>query len=37
VTGRAGDRQIAGAKTALAHAMGGACQFNGIMIVGSEL
>ena len=37
VTGRAGDRQIAGAKTALAHAMGGSDQFNGIMIISSEL
>ena len=37
VTGRAGDRQIPGAKTALSHAMGGADQLNGIMIIGSEL
>lgn len=37
VTGRAGNRQIPGAKTALSHAMGGADQFNGIMILGSEL
>ena len=37
VTGRAGDRQIPGAKTALSHAMGGSDQFNGIMIVSSEL
>jgi acetyl-CoA C-acetyltransferase len=37
VTGRAGDRQIPGAKTALAHAMGGVDQFNGIMILSSEL
>ena len=37
VTGRAGDRQIPGAKTALAHAMGGSDQFNGLMIIGSEL
>jgi len=37
VTGRAGDRQIPGAKMALSHAMGGVDQFNGIMILGSEL
>jgi Acetyl-CoA acetyltransferase len=37
VTGRAGDRQIPGAKTALSHAMGGMDQLNGIMILGSEL
>lgn len=37
VTGRAGDRQIPGARTALSHAMGGTNQFNGIMIVSSEL
>lgn len=37
VTGRAGERQIPGAKTALSHAMGGTNQFNGIMIVSSEL
>lgn len=37
VTGRAGERQIPGAKTALSHAMGGSDQFNGIMIVSSEL
>ena len=37
VTGRAGDRQIPGAKTALSHAMGGMDQLNGIMIVSSEL
>jgi acetyl-CoA C-acetyltransferase len=37
VTGRADKRQILGAKTALSHAMGGADQFNGIMIVSSEL
>jgi len=36
VTGRSGDRQIPGAKTALSHAMGGSCQFNGIMIISSE-
>ncbi|HEU20690.1 MAG TPA: thiolase domain-containing protein [Deltaproteobacteria bacterium] len=37
VMGKAGDHQIPGAKTALSHAMGGVDQFNGIMIVGSEL
>lgn len=37
VTGRAGDRQISGAKTALAHAMGGTSNLNGLMIIGSEL
>ena len=37
VLGRAGDHQIPGAKTALAHAMGGIDQFNGIIIVSSEL
>ena len=37
VTGKAGDHQIPGAKTALAHAMGGIDQFNGVIIVGSEL
>jgi len=37
VTGRAEARQIPGAKTALSHAMGGTDQFNGIMILSSEL
>ena len=37
VTGNAGDHQVPGARLALAHAMGGVDQFNGIMIVGSEL
>ncbi len=37
VTGKAGDHQIPGAKMALAHAMGGVDQFNGIIILGSEL
>ena len=37
VTGRAGDRQIPGAKTAFSHAMGGMDQLNGIMIISSEL
>ena len=37
VTGKAGDHQVEGAKTALAHGMGGVSQFNGIMVLGSEL
>ncbi len=37
VMGKAGDHQIPGAKQALAHAMGGVDQFNGVMILGSEL
>ncbi|MCX7817163.1 MAG: thiolase family protein [Syntrophales bacterium] len=37
VTGRAGEHQIPGARLALAHAMGGVDQFNGIMILGSEI
>jgi acetyl-CoA C-acetyltransferase len=37
VTGRAGDRQIEGAKTGFAHGLGGANQFNGVMILSSEL
>ena len=37
LTGKAGAHQVEGAKTALAHAMGGVIQFNGIMILGSEL
>lgn len=36
VTGQADSRQIPGAKLALAHAMGGVVQFNGVMILGSE-
>ncbi|MEA2014220.1 MAG: hypothetical protein U9N38_02785 [Thermodesulfobacteriota bacterium] len=36
VTGQADNRQIPGAKQALAHAMGGVVQFNGVMILGSE-
>jgi acetyl-CoA C-acetyltransferase len=36
VSGRAGDRQIGGAKVGLAHGLGGANQFNGVMILGSE-
>jgi len=37
VTGKAGEHQVEGAKLALSHAMGGAEQFNGITILGSEL
>lgn len=37
VTGRAGEHQIEGAKLALAHGFGGIVQFNGVMIVGSDL
>ena len=37
VMGKANERQIPGAKAALAHAMGGADQFNGIIILSSEL
>ncbi len=37
ITERAGDRQVPGAKTGLAHAMGGLDQFNGIMIISTEL
>lgn len=37
VTGRAGDGQIPGAKLALAHAMGGSPNANGIMILSSEI
>ena len=37
VTGRAGERQVEGANLALAHAMGGTCQFNGVMILSSHL
>lgn len=37
VTGKAGDHQVPGAKLALAHAMGGVDQFNGIIILGSKL
>lgn len=37
VTGKAGAIQVEGAKLALSHAMGGALQFNGITILGSEL
>lgn len=37
VSGRAGGHQIEGAKLALASGLGGAQQFNGVMILGSEL
>ena len=37
VTGKAGDHQIGGAKLALAHGLGGVSQFNGVMILGSEI
>jgi len=37
VTGKAGARQVEGAKLALCHAMGGIDQFNGVMILGSSL
>jgi acetyl-CoA C-acetyltransferase len=37
VTGKAGDHQIGGAKLALAHGLGGVAQFNGVMILGSEI
>ncbi|MDA8335921.1 MAG: hypothetical protein M0Z41_13220 [Peptococcaceae bacterium] len=37
VTGKGGAHQVPGARLALAHAMGGVAQFNGVMILGSEL
>ncbi len=37
VMGKAGDHQIPGARLAFSHAMGGVDQFNGVMILGSEL
>jgi acetyl-CoA C-acetyltransferase len=37
VTGKGGNHQIPRAKLGLAHAMGGAIQFNGLMVLGSEL
>lgn len=37
VTGRAGDRQVGGAKVGLASGLGGTNQFNGVMILGAEL
>ncbi|RLB40726.1 MAG: hypothetical protein DRH20_00735 [Deltaproteobacteria bacterium] len=36
VTGRAGERQVEGARLALSHGLGGVAQFNGIMILGAE-
>jgi acetyl-CoA C-acetyltransferase len=36
VSGQAGERQIDGAKLALAHGLGGVSQFNGVMILSSE-
>ena len=37
VTNKAGEHQISGARTGLAHAMGGLDQFNGIMIISNSL
>jgi acetyl-CoA C-acetyltransferase len=37
IRGRAGAHQIEGARTGLAHAMGGMDQFNGVMILGRTL
>jgi len=37
VTEKAGDHQVPGASTGLAHAMGGLDQFNGIMIISNSL
>jgi acetyl-CoA C-acetyltransferase len=37
VTGRAGEHQIEGAKVGLSHGLGGANQFNGMMILSSQL
>jgi acetyl-CoA C-acetyltransferase len=37
VTGKAGAHQIDGAKLALAHGLGGASEFNGLMILGSKM
>ena len=37
VMGRAGERQVPGAKTALAHALGGTAQFNAVMILSQTL
>ena len=36
ILGQAGDHQIGGVKLALAHAMGGVVQLNGIMILGEQ-
>jgi acetyl-CoA C-acetyltransferase len=37
VMGKAGERQVRGAKTALSHGWGGAIQFNGVMILSNTL
>lgn len=37
VTGRAGERQVEGARVGLAHGLGGANQFNGVMILSDAL
>jgi acetyl-CoA C-acetyltransferase len=37
VTGRAGEHQIDGSKCGLAHGLGGVNQFNGVMILSSEI
>ncbi|MEW5736292.1 MAG: thiolase domain-containing protein, partial [Thermodesulfobacteriota bacterium] len=37
VSGKAGERQVPGARLALAHARGGVDQFNGVMILGADL
>ena len=37
VMGKAGERQVPGAKTALSHGWGGAVQFNGVMILSNTL
>jgi len=37
ITGKAADHQVDGAKLGLAHGLGGLNQFNGVMILGSEL
>jgi acetyl-CoA C-acetyltransferase len=37
VTEKAGEHQVPGAKTGLAHAMGGLNQFNGVMIISNSL
>ena len=37
VMGKAGERQVPGAKTALSHGWGGAVQFKGVMILSNTL
>ena len=37
IQAKAGDHQIDGVRTGLAHAMGGMDQFNGIMILGDSM